>query len=148
MTKSYSDLDYDDDDESLIDYDAVSTYAKAGLKNPRMIAHAMGLPVEWFEETYKEEVELAIERGLAQLALETTDQIRRSAANGDFQAQKYIIQNIDDTWSDRKEVVEKKEFDFGELPALTELFKAGLPAPEETQEKEVNPPIEGEYQEK
>ena len=142
MTKSYADLD--NDDESLIDYDAVSQHAKAGLKNPRMIAHVMGFPVEWAEETYKEEIDLAIERGLALLALETTDQIRRSASQGDFQAQKYILQNIDQTWTDRREVVEKKEFAVEDLPLLTELFKQGLPAP---QEKDITP-IEGEFEEK
>lgn len=141
MTKSYESLE--DDDESLIDYGMVSDLAKAGLKNPRMIAHTMNLPVEWFEETYKEEVDLAIERGLALLALETTDQIRRSASNGDFQAQKYILQNIDNTWSDRKEVVEKKEFSVAELPLLTELFNEGLP---KLEEKEINS-IDGEFKE-
>ena len=145
MTKSYESLD--EDDESLIDYQLVSDLAKGGLKNPRMIAHAMGLPVEWFEETYKEEVELAIERGLAQLAIETTNLIRRSAANGDFQAQKYILQNIDPEWTDRREVVEKKEFAVEDLPLLTELFNRGLPQPQ-PEEKEVNPPIDGEFKEK
>ena len=142
----YSDLDDDEFDDDTINYDEVSAYAKAGLKNPRMIAHAMGLPVDWFLEIHKEAVDLAIERGLAHLALETTAQIRTSAREGDFQAQKYILQNIDDTWTDKREVINKNEIDIKGLPSLNELFSAGLTA--SNKEKLIGKePIDGEFTE-
>ena len=147
----YDDLDdfYDEDEESeLINYEEITKYAMEGLKNPVMIAHAMGHPVKWFIDSYKEQVDLAIERGLALLALETTRQIKENARSGDFQAQKYILQNIDDSWSDRKEIVNRNEIDIKGLPSLREMFNAGIEhkRPETKPiEKEINPRvIEGE----
>ena len=142
----YSDLDEDEFDEEVIDYDTISEYAKAGLKNPRMIAHAMGLPVDWFTDVHKEAVDLAIERGLAYLALETTGQIRQSAKDGDFQAQKYILQNIDETYTDKREVVNRNEIDIKGLPSLNQLFSEGLTLVQK--EKLISKdPIDGEYTE-
>ncbi|MCP4443090.1 MAG: hypothetical protein GY810_29640 [Aureispira sp.] len=140
-TDAYTVLDDQDDDVEPIDYTVVSALAKDGLKNPRMIAHAMGLPVDWFTDTYKTKVELAIERGLSTLVMETTDQIRANAAAGDFQSQKYILQNIDETWTDKREVVNKNEFDIAALPNLRELFNQGIADARE--EKVVNS-IDGE----
>jgi len=129
-----------DDSPEAIDYDVVTMLAKCGLKNPVMIAHKMNLPVEWFTDVHKEKVDLAIERGLADLVLETTGQIRKNAQQGDFNAQKYVLQNVDPTWTDKREVVNKNEVDITTLPLMYDLFRKGL---ELQKEKEVNV-IEGE----
>jgi len=148
VSSVYDRLNDDDDDVEPIDYTIVSHYAKEGLKNPRMIAHAMGLPVDWFTNIYKDKINLAIERGLAELAFETTGQVRENAREGDFQAQKYILQNIDPTWTDKKEVVNTNEIDIKSLPSLRELFQTGLDDMRDKllEEKAVNS-IEGEANE-
>ena len=137
----------DEDDGDVIDYDQVTELAKAGLKNPRMIAHTLGLPVKWFTDTYKEKVDLAIERGLAYLILDTTAQVKKSAKQGDFAAQKYILQNMDDTWSDRKEIKNTTEIDIKGLPTLTDLFQKGLEDIPKIISDNSNDSIEGEFTE-
>ena len=59
------------------------------------------------------------------MALEQIESIRQNASDGDFQAQKYMLQNVDDTYSDRKETVNKYEFDVTSLPKLDEIFHDG-----------------------
>lgn len=119
----YDQLEGNDDD--LIDFDQVTEYAMSGVKNPKMIAHLMGVPVELFDDE-KERVELAIERGLANLVMATVGQLRLSAAKGDFQAQKYLLQNIDDSWADKREVKNTSEFDPLALPGLMGIYKIGI----------------------
>ena len=112
-------------DDELVNLDLVTKYAQAGLKDPELIALKMGIPYSVFEMCI-DEVEKAIKMGHADLALEQITAIRQNAVNGDFQAQKYILQNVDDSYSDRKETVNKYEFDASALPALDEMFKKGL----------------------
>jgi len=141
---AYNHLDDTDEDVEAIDYRTVSSLAREGLKNPRLIAHAMDLPMHWFTDVYKEKVDLAIERGLSELVFETTGQIRQNARDGDFQAQKYILQNIDETWTDKKEIINRNEIDIKGLPPLHQLFAIGNEPTKEKDEKV----IEGEYDEK
>lgn len=126
-------------DDELVDFDLVTQYAKAGLKDPELIALKMGVPYSIFEMCL-DDVELAIKRGHADLALEQVTAIRQNAMDGDFQAQKYILQNVDDSYSDRKETVNKYEFDASTLPKLDDMFHKGL---ENLPEKI----IEGEHKE-
>jgi len=144
-SSAYDVLDEIGEDDEPIDYDVVSHYARNGAKTPKVIAHLMDLPVEWFTDVYKEKVELAMERGLAQLSFEVIGQMRQGAIDGDFQAQKYILQNVDEAWSDKREVINKNEIDIASLPNLRELFAKGISSvrKEVKEEKEINS-IEGE----
>lgn len=103
-----------------IDYEEVSQYAKAGVKNPRVIANVMGFPVEWALDTYSEEVEAAIDRGLAMLSMEMTQLVRTSAERGDFAAQKYLLQNIDEEWTDKTTI--DKNVNVKAMPSLQDLL--------------------------
>ena len=139
MSKKPDKQDQTQFDDELVDFDLVTKYAQAGLKDPQLIALKMGVPYSIFEMCI-EQVEMAIKKGHADLALEQVSAIRQNAMDGDFQAQKYLLQNIDDTYSDRKETVNKYEFDATTLPKLDEIFHKGL---ENLPEKI----IEGEHKE-
>jgi hypothetical protein len=141
-----------DDDDALIDYDQVTELAMNGIKNRKQIAHLLDIDPDIVEQN-KEQVDLAIERGHAQLVMNVIAQMRVNAAKGDFQAQKYLLQNLDETWTDKREVVNHNTIDPNSLPSLTDLFRAGVEAGKQSaiesksDEKEVNPAVDGEFEE-
>lgn len=131
-----------DDFDELVDFDQVKKWARAGLKDPELIAIKMGVPFSVFEMCM-DDVRLAIREAMADLSIESVRQIRENAASGDFQAQKYILQNVDESWSDRKETVTKHEVDISKLPSLEDMFRKGIEALEHRNEKT----IDGEFRE-
>ena len=141
----------DQNDEDLINFDEVSELAQSGMKNPRHIALLMGVDFEIFEAE-KDRVQMAIDRGLARLNLEQVTNLRAAAQSGDFQAQKYLLQNIDDDWRDKKDVTNHNEVDPSALPSLVDLFKIGVEQgraiEHDRQEKEVGgKTLDGDFEE-
>ena len=128
------------DEDELVDFDLVRRYAERGLKDPEMIALKMGVPYSVFEMCI-DEVNKAIKMGHVDLALDSIDQIKQNAQQGDFQAQKYILQNVDDSYSDRKETNSNHNYQL-DMPAIGELFAQGIRQLEEHKAKEKL--IEGE----
>lgn len=120
-------------DDELVDFKLVQKYAKAGLKDPKMIALKMGVPFSVFEMCM-DDIEMSIKLGHADLAIESIAQIRGNAEQGDFQAQKYILQNVDETYSDRRETTTNHNHTL-DMPALGELFAKGIKQLEDHQAK-------------
>lgn len=130
------------DEDELVDFDLVQKYAKLGLKDPEIIALKMGVPYSVFEMCM-DDIEKAMKLGHVDLVLDSISQIKDNAEQGDFQAQKYILQNLDDSYSDRKETTTNHNHKV-DMPPLGELFADGIKQLEAKQAKDKEKLIEGE----